>query len=627
MRTCSSSTASPRCATTMAQRATTRAPGGSPARCCARRPTRRARRPRGRAARRMDRVDAPRRRPLLSAHGGRRGGAGRPRACVARPRGARLLLGRPARDAARAGRRGRAQHLLALAEPHREPDQLARDRRSRPRGRDGRPNAAAGRPAPAHRPLPRGARPVVARGHAGPRPAVPLSPRPERPPPPERRLGGVRQHGRRLHALLPGGEGRGHAGALARGPAGPRRVAAPGRRGLLDARRLPQLGHRLRPAALAPDPQVGARPAGAGRHRGRGRARAGGAPAPGGVAPGPLLRLLPAPGRAGAGGLHAQHALRAAVLPARRQHPGARRRAGRGQRRPARSTRGSAGSRPRSRPPSTRSIPTRGASRSARPRTTPPWCRSARERSATAAWSSRGCSTPSRSRRRRSGAGRRRASGSASRSASGRRVLVTQAPRRRLGGGRCGSRGRRPGSASPAPRGARPTPARSRTSAPTGWSARPRSGQASRTGSPPATSRRDGRCAVAGGVCRSPSTCCSPAAACAPRCGRSAGTGRCAPWGAAAPAPAGRLPPRAQPDRRLVVVPGEGASDRARLGHRARPLRAGSRADARGRAGAPRPPRARLAGRPAGTGAAWRRPAGDGAADRGRRARGGVIPA
>ena len=85
----------------------------------------------------------------------------------------------------------------------------------------------------------------------------------------QHRVGRVREHRRLGRALLRHRDRARHAPAAARrrGAAAPLDDARAGR--LLDARRLPELGHRLQLRALAPDEEVRARPAGADRDRGR----------------------------------------------------------------------------------------------------------------------------------------------------------------------------------------------------------------------------------------------------------------------------------------------------------------------------------------------------------------------
>ena len=89
------------------------------------------------------------------------------------------------------------------------------------------------------------------------------------------RLRRVREHRALVPALLQPGAARRHGAALARGPRARPALGAARDRRLLDARGLPQLGHRARLRALAPGEEARPRAAGADRDRADAAAAAG----------------------------------------------------------------------------------------------------------------------------------------------------------------------------------------------------------------------------------------------------------------------------------------------------------------------------------------------------------------
>ena len=247
----------------------------------------------------------------------RRGGRPRPRAGLA---GARHALARVARP--RLDRRPalRDEPVLRVPRPAAQPDQLAA-RDLRVGGRRGRrPAAAAPRDPAAARPLRRRA---DARGPAVPhpvhRPGLPVPLRAGRPRrrPCQLRQPGVRDGGVRRPAVLRAGAARRH-GAVVTAPAG--RAARVGRARavrLLDARGLPELGHRRQLPPLAPGDEVRPRPGGAAGHRGHAVAAA--------VARARPLGQVPARQRPGAVRPLVGRRDDAAAVGALRRHPHARR--------------------------------------------------------------------------------------------------------------------------------------------------------------------------------------------------------------------------------------------------------------------------------------------------------------
>ena len=253
-----------------------------------------------------------------------------------------------------------------------------------------------------------------------PRPALPVHPACAAVDPLERRLRRVREHRHLVPALLQPGAPRGHGAAATRRSRADPALDPPRDRGLLDARRLHELGQRARVRALAPGEEARPRPGGADRDRADAatpaRPRVG---ALGEVDARPRAALLRAAARArgrtaGPGAVPALHepadARAARGSPPRASRPTPR----------ARSRRGSDGCAASGRRRCTPSTPTSGGSRSRRAPTTPRSSRPTSARSRTAASSSRGCSTATRRSRRGSAGVRPRRSGCwcASRAAS-----------------------------------------------------------------------------------------------------------------------------------------------------------------------------------------------------------------
>ena len=197
----------------------------------------------------------------------------------------------------------------------------------------------------------------------------------------EHRLRRVREHHRLLHARVrPGPPGR-HAARRRPPPARLMRAVADARAGgLLDPRRLRELGHGLRLPALAPGQEARAQPAGADRHRdGAGARAAPGRARVGEVDARPRLRALRAPARARRRRA-ARPVLRRPRAPAAGRERAAGARADDLQRGARRSPPGSARRAPKSRRRCTRSTPTPAGWRSRRPTTTPRSCRAAAAR-------------------------------------------------------------------------------------------------------------------------------------------------------------------------------------------------------------------------------------------------------
>ena len=209
-------------------------------------------------------------RRLRPAPGDRRAGGLRADRGLGGARGARAPAGTGGADRG-LHRAHCARALLALSDDPAQPDRLVLphvrvggDGRgpARPDGRPDGPGAPLRRPGQAPRPRPRGAQPR-------PRLPLPLPAQRHPPQPVQPGLAGVREPHARLPARL-----RRRAGARdgrARRPPGGCRAGVGGARAvrLLDARRLPELGHRARLPPLAPGQEGRPGPAGPARHRAR----------------------------------------------------------------------------------------------------------------------------------------------------------------------------------------------------------------------------------------------------------------------------------------------------------------------------------------------------------------------